>query len=47
MALNAQSGGLVIFLLEMVILVVVIGLCILLVQGTRRIPVQYKKSCWK
>ena len=27
----------------MVILVVVIGLCILLVQGTRRIPVQYAK----
>ena len=27
----------------MVILVIVIGLCILLVQGTRRIPVQYKK----
>ena len=43
MALNAQSGGLVIFLLEMVILVVVIALCILLVQGTRRIPVQYAK----
>ena len=43
MALNAQSGGLVIFLVEMVILVVVIALCILLVQGTRRIPVQYAK----
>ena len=43
MALNAQSGGLVIFLVEMVILVIVIGLCILLVQGTRRIPVQYAK----
>ena len=46
-ALETQSGGLVAFLLEMVILVIVIGLCILLVQGTRRIPVQYKESCWK
>ena len=42
-ALQTKSGGLVVFLLEMVILVVVIGLCILLVQGTRRIPVQYAK----
>ena len=42
-ALETQSGGLVAFLLEMVILVIVIGLCILLVQGTRRIPVQYTK----
>ena len=38
-----NQGGLVKFVLEMVILVVVIGLCILLVQGTRRIPVQYAK----
>jgi len=37
------SGGLVKFLVEIVILVVVIGLSILLVQGTRRIPVQYAK----
>ena len=42
-ALEAQSGGLVLFLLEMVILVLVIGISILLVQGTRRIPVQYAK----
>ena len=42
-ALETQSGGLVVFLLEMIILVIVIGLCILLVQGTRRIPVQYAK----
>ena len=46
-ALETQSGGLVVFLLEMIILVIVIGLCILLVQGTRRIPVQYEKSCRK
>ena len=32
------------FLLEIVILVVVIGISILLVQGTRRIPVQYGRS---
>ena len=38
-----NQGGLVKFVLEMVILVIVIGLCILLVQGTRRIPVQYAK----
>ena len=42
-ALEAQSGGLVMFLLEIVILVLVIALSILLVQGTRRIPVQYAK----
>ena len=42
-SLEAQSGGLVGFLLEIVILILVIGLSILLVQGTRRIPVQYAK----
>jgi len=42
-ALEAQSGGLVMFLLEIVILILIIGLSILLVQGTRRIPVQYAK----
>jgi len=42
-ALTDTAGGLVIFLLEIVILVLVIGLSILLVQGTRRIPVQYAK----
>ena len=42
-ALGSQAGGLVTFLLNMVILVLVIGVSILLVQGTRRIPVQYAK----
>ena len=42
-ALNAQTGGLVMFLVKIVILVLIIGLSILLVQGTRRIPVQYAK----
>ena len=37
------AGGLVMFLAEIVILLVVIALSILLVQGTRRVPVQYAK----
>jgi preprotein translocase subunit SecY len=37
------GGGLVFFVIEIAILVFVILLCILLVQGTRRIPVQYAK----
>ena len=38
-----ESGGLVMFLVELVVLLAVILLVILLVQGTRRIPVQYAK----
>ena len=38
-----NGGGLVYFVLEIAILVLVILLSILLVQGTRRIPVQYAK----
>ncbi|HCY00269.1 MAG TPA: preprotein translocase subunit SecY [Bacteroidales bacterium] len=38
-----MAGGLVMFLVEMVILFVVFMFSILLVQGTRRIPVQYAK----
>ena len=41
--LEQQGGGLVMFLVELVVLIAVILLCILLVQGTRRIPVQYAK----
>lgn len=41
--LEAQGGGLVIFLAEIIFLLVIIGATILLVQGTRRIPVQYAK----
>jgi preprotein translocase subunit SecY len=37
------KGGLIIFVIELAFLVVVIGACILLIQGTRRIPVQYAK----
>ncbi len=38
-----EMGGLVMFVVELIILVFVIILCILLVQGTRRIPVQFAK----
>ncbi|MDO8896648.1 MAG: preprotein translocase subunit SecY, partial [Bacteroidales bacterium] len=41
--LEQKGGGLVFFLIEIVILVFVILLTILLVQGTRRVPVQYAK----
>lgn len=37
------GGGLVMFILEIVILILVIAFAILLVQGTRKIPVQYAK----
>ena len=42
-ALGSAGGGLVIFLVEMLALLFVILITILLVQGTRRIPVQYAK----
>jgi preprotein translocase subunit SecY len=38
------NGGLIIFLIEIVLLLMVIVGCILLVQGTRRIPVQFAKK---
>jgi preprotein translocase subunit SecY len=41
--LETQGGGMVAFLVELVLLFVVIMACILLVQGTRKIPVQYAK----
>lgn len=41
--LAAKQGGLVMFLVEIVFLLVVIALAILLVQGTRKVPVQYAK----
>ena len=41
--LNDAGGGLVVFLLEIVLLIAVFMFAILLVQGTRRIPVQYAK----
>jgi preprotein translocase subunit SecY len=41
---TAGNGGLIIFLIELVILLLVIVGSILLVQGTRRIPVQFAKK---
>jgi preprotein translocase subunit SecY len=41
--MEEQGGGLVYFVLEIAVLVIVILLSILLVQGTRKIPVQYAK----
>jgi preprotein translocase subunit SecY len=43
MRLENQGGGLVAFLVEIVIWLVVIAINILLVQGVRKIPVQYAK----
>ena len=42
-SLEEQGGGLVMFLVEMVVLFFVFVATIMLVQGTRRIPVQYAK----
>jgi len=42
-ARTTESGGLVVFLIEIVVLMAVVVLSILLVQGTRRIPVQFAK----
>jgi preprotein translocase subunit SecY len=41
--MEQQGGGLVLFIVEIAVLVLVVLLCILLVQGTRKIPVQYAK----
>lgn len=41
--IEQQGGGMVMFLVEFVILILVFMAAILLVQGTRKIPVQYAK----
>ena len=41
--LNSAGGGLIAFLVEIIILLVVIAGAVLLVQGTRKVPVQYAK----
>ncbi len=41
--LNDAGGGLIVFLAEIVILLLVFAFAIMLVQGTRKIPVQYAK----
>jgi preprotein translocase subunit SecY len=40
---SEKTGGLVMFLFEMLVLLLVIAGAILLVQGTRKVPVQYAK----
>jgi preprotein translocase subunit SecY len=42
--LNEQGGGLVVFLIEIVALFAIVMAVILLVQGTRKIPVQFAKK---
>ena len=41
--MNSAGGGLVAFLVEIVILLLVIAGAVMLVQGTRKVPVQYAK----
>jgi preprotein translocase subunit SecY len=38
-----ESGGPIVFIVELVAMMAIIAMCVLLVQGTRRIPVQYAK----
>lgn len=42
--LESQGGGLVIFLIELLFLFLIVVLSIMLVQGTRKIPVQFAKK---
>lgn len=42
--LEGQGGGLIMLLIELVILLLIIILSIMLVQGTRRVPVQFAKK---
>ena len=41
--LNDAGGGVIVFIIEVVVLLAVLAFAILLVQGTRKIPVQYAK----
>jgi len=41
--LSAEGGGIIVFLVELVFLVLVVMATVMLVQGTRRIPVQFAK----
>jgi preprotein translocase subunit SecY len=38
-----ESGGPILFIVEIIGMMLIIAMCVLLVQGTRRIPVQYAK----
>ena len=41
--ISDNAGGPIIFIIELVIMMLIIAFCIMLVQGTRRVPVQYAK----
>lgn len=41
--ITEMNGGPILFIAELLIMMIIIALCVLLVQGTRRIPVQYAK----
>ncbi|MBO4232203.1 MAG: preprotein translocase subunit SecY, partial [Bacteroidales bacterium] len=41
--ISEMNGGPIIFIIELLVMMVIISLCILLVQGTRRIPINYAK----
>ncbi|HPE39858.1 MAG TPA: preprotein translocase subunit SecY [Bacteroidales bacterium] len=41
--ITEMNGGPILFIVELLVMMVIIALCVLLVQGTRRIPVQYAK----
>ena len=41
--ITEMNGGPILFIVVLLIMMVIIALCVLLVQGTRRIPVQYAK----
>ena len=43
---NLNGGGMIMFLVEIIILVLVVCASILLVQGTRKVPVQYAKRVY-
>ena len=42
--MTERTGGLVMFLIEIIVLLIVVALAILLVQGVRKVPVQYAKK---
>ncbi len=42
--MSDKAGGLIMFLVEMIFLLFVVAAAILLVQGTRKVPVQYAKQ---
>lgn len=41
--ITEMNGGPILFIVELLVMMLIIALCVLLVQGTRRIPVQYAK----